>query len=66
MKDGPLGKLNLSFLLQIADSLFPSQDNMTSVLPGEAESSSAFFFDQNNRQFGPITTLGQSFCNSSQ
>lgn len=43
IKDGPFGKLNLSFLLQRADSPFPSQNNMTSILPGEAESFSVFF-----------------------
>lgn len=66
MKDGPLGKLNLSFLLQRADSPFPSQNNMTSILPGKAESFSVVFFNQHNGQFGPITTFGQSFCNCSQ
>lgn len=66
MKDGPLGKLNLSFLLQRANSPFPSQNNMTSILPGKAGSFSVLFFNQHNGQFGPITTLGQSFCNSSQ
>lgn len=66
IKDGPLWKLNLSFLLQRADSPFPSQNNMTLILPGKAESFSVLFFNQHNGQFGPITTLGQSFCNSSQ